>query len=108
MSYVFLTVRTNSTRLPNKALLKLNNGQKTIEYLINRIKKCKIASNQNKIILCTSTNKGDDILEDIAKRNNIICFRGSEKDKLQRWYDAAKYYDMPWRLIIFERLKEFK
>jgi len=88
---IFLTVRTNSTRLPQKALLKLNNGITTIEYLINRLKTCKIDCN---IILCTSINRGDDILEQIAIKNDILCFRGSEKDKLCRWYDAAIFYNV--------------
>lgn len=88
---IFLTVRTNSTRLPQKALRKLCNGQTTIEFLISRIKKCK---GNYKLILCTSTNEGDNILENIAKSNNILCYRGSEEDKLQRWYDAAKHFNI--------------
>ena len=91
MRGILLTVRTNSTRLPKKCLLHLNNGMKTIEFLINRIKKCK---NYNKIILCTSTNEEDDVLIDIAKKNDIDFFRGSENDKLDRWYNACKKYDI--------------
>jgi len=87
---IFLTVRTNSKRLPNKALLQLTNQVSTIEFLIQRFKNY---SNQT-IILCTSVNKNDDILEEIAKRNNILCFRGSEEDKLSRWYEAAKKYSV--------------
>ena len=33
--HILLTVRTNSSRLPKKALLKLNNNMMTIEFLIN-------------------------------------------------------------------------
>lgn len=89
MNAILLTVRTKSTRLPKKCLLELNNGLQTIEYLIKRIKKCK-----HKIILCTTTNKEDDILAKIAIKNNIDYFRGSENDKLDRWYNACKKFDI--------------
>lgn len=91
MNGIFITVRTNSSRLSNKALLKLCNGVTTIEYLINRIKYCKT---ECKIILCTTTNTCDDILIEIAQAHNILYFRGSENDKLLRWYDAAKKYNI--------------
>ena len=88
MKAIIITVRTGSTRLPNKCLLKIN-GITTIEHLINRIKKSKKA---DLIILCTSTYKQDDILCEIATNNNINYFRGSAKDKLERWNDACKKY----------------
>ena len=87
---IFLTVRTNSTRLPNKALTLLNNGETSIEFLIKRIQHF----SNRKIILCTTINDCDDILEEIANKNNILSFRGSENDKLLRWYDAAKKYNI--------------
>lgn len=91
MDGIVITVRTNSKRLPKKCLLHLNNGMKTIEFLINRIKK---NTKHDKIVLCTTTNKEDDILIDIAKKNKIDFFRGSENDKLDRWYNACKKYDI--------------
>ena len=42
----------------------------------------------------TTTNKEDDILIDIARKLNIKSFRGDEKDKLKRWYDACKEYNI--------------
>ena len=92
MNCIFLTVRINSSRLPNKALLKLNNGVSTIEFLINRLK-TQIINNFD-IILCTTNNKEDDKLIEISKNLNIKYFRGSEKDKLQRWYEAAIHYNV--------------
>ena len=63
---IFITVRTSSTRLPNKALLNFQ-GLPTIEYVIRRMKYSK---KTNQIILCTTQKKDDDILIEIAKRNN--------------------------------------
>lgn len=92
MNSILLTVRTNSTRLQKKALLKLNNNKSTIEFLISRIKKQ--IKTDCEIILCTTKNAEDDKLIEIANKLNIKSFRGSEKDKLQRWYDACKKYNV--------------
>ena len=88
MNCILLTVRTNSRRLPQKALLKLNNNMATIEFVINRLKKQ--VKSDCEIILCTTTNEEDNELIEIAKKSNIKYFRGSEKDKLLRWYEACK------------------
>ncbi|VVB99038.1 3-deoxy-manno-octulosonate cytidylyltransferase [uncultured archaeon] len=85
---VFITVRTSSTRLPNKALLEIL-GKPTIQYVIDR---AKASAEKDIVVLCTTTNKADDVLEKIAGRNGILCFRGSENDKLERWKGAAKKF----------------
>lgn len=87
---IFITVRTGSTRLPEKALLKIN-GITTIELVIDRAKRSKRAQN---IVLCTTEAKNDDILCEIAKGNGIFFFRGSAEDKLMRWKGAAEKYDV--------------
>ena len=76
---IFITVRTGSTRLKNKSILKIKDKH-TIEYVIDAAKKSKYAKD---IILCTSTNPNDKILCDIAEKNNIKWFRGSEENKLK-------------------------
>lgn len=92
MNAIFISVRTGSTRLPQKAIKKIKN-KTTIEHLIDRLKQSK---NAKKIILCTTTKKEDDILCKIAENNNIDYFRGSEEDKLLRWYDASKYFNIKY------------
>ena len=44
----------------------------------------------NKIILATSILKKDDALTKVAKKYKINIFRGSEKDVLGRFFEAAK------------------
>ena len=90
MKAIFITVRTGSKRLANKCLLKIN-GTTTIEHLIRRVKKSK---KTDLIVLCTSNNKEDDILCDIAVANNIDYYRGSSKDKLERWNGACNKYQV--------------
>ena len=67
MKAIFISDRTGSTRLPQKALIDIE-GRKTIEYLIDRVKRSQYAEN---IILCTTTLEEDDILCDVAHKNNI-------------------------------------
>lgn len=87
---IFITVRTNSTRLPQKCLLEIN-GRKNIEFLIERLKRCK---NADLLVLCTTTKPEDDILCEIARKADIQFFRGSEKDKLERWRGAAHKFNV--------------
>jgi perosamine synthetase len=90
MKAIFITVRTGSKRLPNKALLKINRKE-TIVHLMERMKKSHRA---DIVVLCTSTNKNDKILCDLAEENGIHYFRGSEDDKLERWRGACKEFNV--------------
>lgn len=83
-----IVARCTSTRLPNKAL-RMIQGRETIALLIERIKRCK---NLDCLVLATSTDKSDDILEKIAKREGILSFRGSLDDLSLRFFEAAKHY----------------
>ncbi len=85
MKAIFISVRTGSSRLPNKSILKIRNKY-TIEYVIDSVKKSKYA---DKIVLCTTRKSEDDILCEIAKKNDIKYYRGSEENKFKRWYWAA-------------------
>tara|TARA_B100000131_G_C18123577_1_gene613812 strand:- start:4913 stop:5674 length:762 start_codon:yes stop_codon:yes gene_type:complete len=89
---IFLTVRTGSSRLHQKALKKIMDVP-TIVHLINRLKRSKYS---DLIILCTSTLEEDSILCDIAKENGIKSYAGSLKDKLDRWLKAALKYDVDY------------
>jgi spore coat polysaccharide biosynthesis protein SpsF len=87
---IFITVRTSSSRLPQKCLLEIN-GRKSIEFLIQRLKRSKRA---DLLVLCTTTKPEDDILCEIARKADIQFFRGSEKDKLERWRGAAHKFNV--------------
>ena len=90
MKAIFISVRSASSRLPNKALKKIND-KTTIEYLIDRLKKSKKADT---IVLCTTKSQEDDKLCEIAIKNNINFFRGSAPDKLKRWLGATTQYNV--------------
>jgi len=93
---IFLTVRIGSTRLPRKALLEIK-GKTVIEHLIDRLKLAKLA---DKIVLCTTINSEDKILTEIAKKNKIDFFQGSEEDKIDRYYHAALYFKINKVIIV--------
>lgn len=86
---VFIPIRLNSTRLPKKHL-RIINKKPAIKHLIERLKKCKEIRN---IIVCMTTSSTDDELARFLEQENILFFRGSEKDILQRFLDAAKKFD---------------
>ncbi|MFX0059060.1 MAG: cytidylyltransferase domain-containing protein [Candidatus Heimdallarchaeota archaeon] len=92
----FITVRLGSTRLHNKALLKIK-GRPTIMHLIERIKQAK---NIDEIVLCTTTNSEDKKLIAIAKKLNIAYFTGDDKDIIKRHYDAANYHGVDFVINI--------
>ena len=85
-----IEARMGSTRLPGKSLIDLC-GEPLIKRVIDRIK---CSNNIEKIILATTTNRKDDILEDFANKESIECFRRSEENVLERVLFAAKYYNI--------------
>ncbi|AAO36245.1 acylneuraminate cytidylyltransferase [Clostridium tetani] len=84
-----IQARTGSTRLPNKVLKKINNKM-ILEYVIDRIKRCR---NIHNIIIATTENKDDDIIQKIAEKNKVLCYRGSQYDVLERYAKASKIVD---------------
>jgi spore coat polysaccharide biosynthesis protein SpsF len=95
-SAIFIAVRMKSTRLPRKALLEIK-GRTVIEHLIDRLK---TAKRPEVIVLCTSTHPDDAILADVAQKNGIKAFRGSEDDKLERFLGAAAKYGIDYMAAV--------
>ena len=83
-----ITVRSQSTRLPEKCFLPFGDSS-VIEYVIKRAKYFDINP-----IVCTTTETSDDRIAEISKRENVRYFRGSVKDKLLRWRDACRVYEI--------------
>lgn len=85
---LFITVRSDSTRLPNKALIKI--GKKTTLDLV--IMRATLTKQFDEIIVCTTRRKCDDCIVNIARKYPVKIYRGSNKDKLKRWLNASKKY----------------
>jgi spore coat polysaccharide biosynthesis protein SpsF (cytidylyltransferase family) len=73
-------------RLPNKTFLDIE-GKPLIWHIVNRISRSRTP---DRIVIATTVNPGDNVLERWARDNGIDVFRGSENDVLSRYYEAAK------------------
>jgi spore coat polysaccharide biosynthesis protein SpsF len=81
-----ITVRTSSSRLPKKCLLPFGENN-VLTHIINRTKFYNIEP-----IICTSIDESDDVIESIAKTENVKCFRGDLINKLKRWSDCVNHF----------------
>ena len=81
--------RMGSTRFPGKILKKIND-KFVLDYVIDRLR---FSNELDNIVLATTTEKKDDILEEYSSKKDIDYFRGSEEDVLSRYYHAAKKYN---------------
>jgi spore coat polysaccharide biosynthesis protein SpsF len=86
---VVIHARAGSTRFPEK-MLKLLGGRPILEWVILRAKRIHGA---DALVLATSRKERDDVIVDMASRNGINVFRGSEENVLERIVDAASQYD---------------
>ncbi len=93
---IYLSVRNKAKRFPGK-VLKIVKGKTLTDHLINRLKS---STKVSQIVLCTSTNPDDDVLVDIAKKNKIDFFRGSEDDKLDRYLNAAHKFSTDFIIVV--------
>jgi len=79
-----ITVRSKSSRLPEKCFLPFGSGT-VIEHIIARAEYFGIEP-----VLCTTEDKSDDRLVEIAEKCKIRFYRGSAKNKLMRWRDCCR------------------
>ena len=87
---IIIQARMGSTRFPGKILKKIDN-KSLLELQYRRLKNSKKAQ---QIIIATSDKKSDDCIEELCFQLNIKCFRGSESNVLDRYYQTAKYFNL--------------
>ncbi len=80
--------RTTSTRLPGKVLLPLA-GKPLLVRMMERVT---TTLNIGKVLIATTTDPEDDVIEELCMENNFEVFRGDRDDLLDRHYQAAKKY----------------
>jgi spore coat polysaccharide biosynthesis protein SpsF len=88
MVLAILQARLSSSRLPGKVLKPIL-GMPMLARQIERIWRAKSIDN---LLIATSTDPTDDGIEELCKKINIECFRGSLDDVLDRFYQAAQLY----------------
>ena len=90
-----VTVRNSSSRLPNKAIMKIKGTLRSIDIVVERAKKTGLP-----VIIATSTADSDDIFVDIARQRGVHIFRGSLVNKIKRWYDCFNEFGIENALIV--------
>ncbi len=78
-----VVARSKSSRLKNKALLKIN-GDTSLEHLFKRLKISLGKGYIDKISFCTTTLEEDNKLENLALLHGIEVFRGANNNVLKR------------------------
>ena len=81
--------RFDSTRFRGKATSTLANGEKTLGYLLRRLKQ-----KEYKVILATADTKDCDCLETIAKNQKVDTYRGSKDNVLERFLNCATTFNL--------------
>ncbi len=83
-----IQARRGSSRLPDKILLPLA-GKPLLVRMAERV----TASTQTgTVVIATTADKQDDVIEEMCRQENFLCFRGHPTDLLDRHYKAALQY----------------
>ena len=88
MILAILQARVSSNRLPGKVLKPILN----VPMLLREVERIQRSQFINLLIVATSTDLVDNAIEDLCSESDLICFRGSLNDVLDRFYQAAKHH----------------
>lgn len=80
--------RMSSSRLPGKVLLPLG-GKPVLWHVTERAKRVR---GVDQVVVATSTEESDDIIETWCKANALECYRGPLLDVLRRYRSCASWY----------------
>ncbi len=83
-----IQARLGSSRLPCKMMLSLH-GLPVIDWVVRRVR---LATLVDEVVVATSTQPENDILEHHLSRQGVAVFRGPEDDVLERFRLAGAAY----------------
>ncbi len=86
MIIAIIQARMGSSRLPGKVMMDLC-GKPVIWHVFSRVSQSKLI---DRVILATTTNTEDDVVEKFCNRSGIPVFRGDANNVLSRYYMCAK------------------
>lgn len=86
MVRVFIQARMGSSRLPGKVLKPLA-GKPQLQHLLERLGEF---TGGGHVTVLTSDKPEDDAIAAFCEDQEVMCFRGSESDVLDRFYQAAR------------------
>lgn len=82
---IIIQARTGSTRMPEKVIQPFFGQQTILDLLLDKAKKVKLP-----VMLATTVNPSDDRICLLAEKHQVLVFRGSENDVLDRFIQAAR------------------
>lgn len=80
--------RLGSSRLPGKVLKDLG-GEPLLAWCVERARR---ASTVTQVVVATTDDPADDPIVEFCAARGYDCFRGSQFDVLDRFYQAARHY----------------
>lgn len=89
MILAIVQARMGSSRLPGKVILDIA-GKPMLWHVVNRVRHARLV---DQIAVATSEKPSDDPIESFCIHERIDCFRGSENDVLDRYYQVAKQFE---------------
>ena len=87
---VIVACRMKSSRLKNKAILKINGVSSVERCLINSLK----IPSANVVVLATSTTREDEVLKDYTLDGKVKFFQGEPDDVIKRYIAASDEHDI--------------
>jgi len=84
-----MQTRRGSSRLPDKVLMCVAGKP----LFVRQAERMMVSVLCGTVVVATTTDSIDDLIEYICKKEGLKCFRGHPTDLIDRHYKAAKYYD---------------
>ncbi|MGB7571727.1 MAG: glycosyltransferase family protein [Methanothrix sp.] len=88
ITIAIIQARMGSSRLPGKALKDIH-GRSMLARVVRRAGRSALI---DKLVVATTEKKTDDVIVSECDSLGISCFRGSEDDVLDRYYQAARAF----------------
>ncbi len=78
----------SSSRLPGKVMLDIA-GLPMLQHVIRRVEQARFV---DQVVVATTSDPSDNVLEAFCRKFDLACYRGSLPDVLDRYYQAACQY----------------
>ena len=88
MILAILQARMSSTRLPGKVLRPIL-GRPMLGWQIDRIRRSKTI---DRLVVATSQEASDDLIQEFCDANEVPCYRGALHDVLARFHGAVEAF----------------
>ena len=86
---IVVQARVSSSRLPGKVMLPIM-GESLLFRMVERLKMIRHSA---QLVIATSGEAEDDVIETESIKMDVPCFRGSLNNLLDRHYHAARLFD---------------